>query len=86
MSNGVDQPETVVPEGYQFPTGKENATVLASNVDEYYFDTMGIALRDGRRFTVSDRRQRHPEVAIVERSASRNTIFRTRIRSASASG
>jgi putative ABC transport system permease protein len=64
MSNGSINSETVVPEGFQFPVGKENVTVLSSNVDEYYFDTMGIALRDGRRFTINDDADR-AKVAII---------------------
>ena len=46
--------ETVVPEGFQFPPGKDNATVLASSVDEYYFDTMGLTILRGRNFSVDD--------------------------------
>src|SRR5262245_34532542 len=64
MSNDSINSETVVPEGYQFPVGKDDANVLSSNVDEYYFDTMGIALLDGRAFTRNDD-DSAPKVAIV---------------------
>ena len=55
---------TIAPEGFQFPPGKENATTLASRVDEYYFDTMGIPLAAGRNFTRRDD-ESAPRVAIV---------------------
>src|SRR5262245_38997574 len=50
MSNDSIGAETLEPEGFQFPVGRDTATVLSSNVDEYYFDTMGVALLDGRNF------------------------------------
>ena len=56
--------ETVVPEGFQFPPGKDNATVLASRVDEYYFDTMGLTILRGRNFSVDDSFDA-PRVAVV---------------------
>jgi hypothetical protein len=34
----------IAPEGFQFPAGKDNVTVLSSMVDEHYFETMGITL------------------------------------------
>ncbi len=54
MSNDSIGAETIVPEGFQFPAGKDNATVLASRVDEYYFDTMGLTILRGRNFRVDD--------------------------------
>ena len=33
---------SIVPEGFQFPKGKEEAAVMADEVDESYFDTQGI--------------------------------------------
>ncbi len=45
---------TVAPEGFQFPQGRENVTVLSSRIDEHYFDTFAIALVKGRNFTVDD--------------------------------
>ena len=54
MSNESLGSETLVPEGYQFPPGKDNATVLASSVDEHYFDTMGIVMLEGRNFRRDD--------------------------------
>jgi macrolide transport system ATP-binding/permease protein len=64
MSNESIGAETVVPEGFQFPAGKDNATVLASSVDEYYFDTMGLTILRGRNFRVDDSFDA-PRVAIV---------------------
>ena len=64
MSNDSIGAETVVPEGFQFPVGKDNATVLSSSVDEYYFDTMGLTILRGRNFRVDDSFDA-PRVAIV---------------------
>jgi predicted permease len=55
---------TISPEGFQFPPGKENAATLASRVDEFYFDAMGIPLAAGRNFTRRDD-ESAPRVAIV---------------------
>jgi predicted permease len=55
---------TIEPEGFQFPAGKDNATVLASSVDEYYFHTMGLTILQGRNFRVEDAAGA-PRVAIV---------------------
>jgi len=54
----------IAPEGFQFPPGKENTETLASHVDEYYFDAMGIAIVGGRPFTRRDD-DKAPRVAIV---------------------
>jgi macrolide transport system ATP-binding/permease protein len=51
--NGVVK--TVVPEGYQFPSGRESAAVGAAVVDEHYFDTMKTAIIRGRGFTADDK-------------------------------
>ena len=64
MSNDSIDFVTIAPEGFQFPPGKENVTVLSSRVDEHYFDTMAIALVKGRNFTVDDDLDA-PRVAIV---------------------
>ncbi|MET1084518.1 MAG: ABC transporter permease [Burkholderiales bacterium] len=45
---------TIAPEGFQFPQGRENVTVLSSRIDEHYFDTFAIALVKGRNFTMDD--------------------------------
>jgi predicted permease len=63
MTNQVGG-ETIVPEGFQFPPGKDNATVLATGVDEHYFDTMGIPILQGRSFQRDDSSNK-PRVAIV---------------------
>ena len=55
---------TVVPEGFQFPPGKDNATVMAASVDEHYFDTMALTILQGRNFRRDDSSDM-PRVAIV---------------------
>src|SRR4029450_10345490 len=40
----------ILPEAVRFPVGQESATVLASSVDQHYFDTLGIAIIRGRGF------------------------------------
>jgi predicted permease len=64
MANDTIGFERVVPEGFQFAPGKDNATVLAARVDEQYFDTLGLTLLRGRNFTAEDSFDR-PRVAIV---------------------
>ncbi len=64
MSNDTMDAETVVPEGFSFPAGKENATVLAARIDEFFFDTMGLTLLRGRNFRIEDAGAA-PKVAIV---------------------
>ena len=56
--------ETVVPEGFQFPKGQVNASVLASAVDENYFSVMQTPILRGRVFTENDK-DGAPRVAIV---------------------
>jgi putative ABC transport system permease protein len=54
----------IAPEGFQLPPGKEEMRTLASRVDEFYFDAMGIPLVDGRNFTRRDD-DSAPRVAVV---------------------
>jgi putative ABC transport system permease protein len=54
----------IVPEGYQFPPGKDNAGILASRVDENYFETMGVSLVRGRGFREADSADT-PRIAVV---------------------
>ena len=63
MTNNVGS-VTVVPEGFQFPVGKDNATVLSAAVDEHYFDALGLRLLAGRDFRRDDA-PGAPRVAIV---------------------
>jgi len=46
---------TIVPEGYQFPKGRESAVEFGAAVDAGYFDTMRVPIERGRAFTVDDR-------------------------------
>jgi predicted permease len=55
---------TVAPEGFQYPPGKENSAILASRIDEFYFDALAIPLVAGRNFTRQDD-DTAPRVAIV---------------------
>ncbi len=54
----------ILPEGFQFPAGKENVNIFANTVDENYFDTAGIRILRGRGFRVTDTAS-SPRVAIV---------------------
>ncbi len=54
MSNDSVGFETVAPEGFEFPLGLDNTRVLASRIDEHYFDTMGISILRGRGFRETD--------------------------------
>jgi len=71
MSNDALNTATIAPEGYQFPAGKENVTVLSSAVDERYFDTFAIPLLQGRNFTITDTPDT-PRVAIVNQQLARH--------------
>ena len=55
---------TILPEGFQFPEGKESATVLGAMVDEYYFDTLGLSIIRGRGFRATDAADA-PKVAVI---------------------
>jgi predicted permease len=46
---------TVVPEGYQFPKGREKEIEFGGAVDAAYFRTMRVAIVRGRAFTEDDR-------------------------------
>ncbi|MGH9647921.1 MAG: ABC transporter permease, partial [Bryobacteraceae bacterium] len=45
---------TVVPEGYQFPTGQNTATHSAMWIDDSFFDTLAIPILRGRGFRATD--------------------------------
>jgi predicted permease len=55
---------TIAPEGFQFPPGKDNVSVLASRVHENYFDTLDINVLRGRGFRETDSSDT-PRVAVV---------------------
>ena len=54
MLNDSNDAVTVVPEGFQFAPGRDSATVMASSVDEYYFDTMALTILEGSNFRIED--------------------------------
>ena len=56
--------ELVRPEGFQFPRGNENVSVMSAIVDEHYFDIIRLPLVRGRGFTAFDGAAA-PRVAIV---------------------
>jgi predicted permease len=64
MLNDTLGTSAVVPEGFQFPAGKDNANVFSASVDEHYFDAMGIAMLSGRNFRENDAASA-PRVAVV---------------------
>jgi predicted permease len=45
---------TVVPEGYQFPKGREKTIEFGAAVDAAYFTTMNVEIKSGRAFTDDD--------------------------------
>ena len=63
MSNNPDV-FTVAPEGYQFPKGRDDASVMGSRVDESYFETMAVKIQRGRGFRETDTKE-SPHVAVV---------------------
>lgn len=56
--------EGIIPEGFEFPKGQVNASVLMSVVDENYFDVMQTPIIHGRSFTANDK-DGAPLVAVV---------------------
>src|SRR4029077_1902034 len=71
MLNDSNDAVTVVPEGFQFPPGRDSATVMASSIDENYFDTMAITILNGRNFRIDDS-SNAPRVAIVNQPFARH--------------
>jgi macrolide transport system ATP-binding/permease protein len=58
------QRREVVPEGFDFPPGKEAGRVLTFTVDDHYFDTLSVPILAGRGFRAADRPDA-PRVVIV---------------------
>ena len=54
----------VIPEGVQFPDGKESAAHSGSVVDAQFFDTIGLPILKGRGFRATDSAEA-PRVAVV---------------------
>jgi predicted permease len=66
MTSNIRQ-ETVIPENYQFPRGKETLEVFADTVDHHYFDTFGVKILQGHGFRETDRANA-PQVVIVNQA------------------
>lgn len=62
---------TILPEGYQFPAGKENVNIFANTVDENYFATIGISIARGRSFLATDTAT-SPRVAVVNEEVAKH--------------
>lgn len=58
--------ESVVPEGYQFPKGKDRAEVLADTVGAGFFGTMGVPMIRGRGFLETDTKDAPPVIVVNE--------------------
>ncbi|MFL6352911.1 MAG: ABC transporter permease [Bryobacteraceae bacterium] len=56
--------DSVVPEGYQFPSGQQAVNVFSDTVGDQYFETIGIPIVRGRAFLPSDTANT-PRVAVV---------------------
>jgi macrolide transport system ATP-binding/permease protein len=63
--------ETVVPEGYQFPRGQESINAWSSNVDEDFFETLGVRIVQGRGILATDRANTTPVAVVNEVFAKR---------------
>jgi len=61
---------TIVPEGFQLPAGVESVTVPGAAVDEQYFDTIRLAILEGRAFRATDSATA-PKVAVVNEQLAR---------------
>jgi len=61
--------DKIVPEGTEFPPGKDGDTVLYNTVDDRYFETMGVPLLRGRVFRVTDTAT-SPRVAVINQAMS----------------
>jgi putative ABC transport system permease protein len=55
---------SIVPEGYQLPTGQDNPSVFDTTVDEKFFDTMDVRITRGRGFRATDNKGA-PLVAVI---------------------
>jgi predicted permease len=65
--------QTVVPEGYTFPSDQQSVEILSNVVDHHYFETLGVPLVAGRSFRDTDRAD-SPRVAIVNEAFARNYL------------
>jgi putative ABC transport system permease protein len=54
LDRGSGSRRAVIPEGYEFPKGQDNASIGSAIVDENYFGTVGTPITGGRAFTDAD--------------------------------
>jgi predicted permease len=69
----IVQQKTVIPEGYEFPKGQKNVSLMANIVDGGYFDIVGVPILRGRNFTRADRAD-SPHVVIVNDAFSKTYL------------
>jgi len=62
---------TIVPEGFRFPAGINSASLLSADVDERYFETLGLTILEGRGFRATDAAGT-PIVAVVNEQVARH--------------
>jgi len=67
MTSEWGRSETVIPEGYQFPRGKETVSLLSNVVDYNYFATFAVPIVAGRGFLPTDRAD-SPRVVVVNQA------------------
>jgi predicted permease len=63
------QGESVIPEGYQMPRGRDTVPAFANTVGEGYFATTGIPLLAGRGFEAADRADSQRVAVVNQRFA-----------------
>src|SRR5215475_2017831 len=65
--------QAVVPEGYEFPSGRQSVEIMANVVDHHYFETLRVPILAGRGFRATDQED-SPRVAIVNEAFARNYL------------
>jgi macrolide transport system ATP-binding/permease protein len=63
--------ESIIPEGYSFPTGQDSVQVSTEYASEDYFQTLGVPVIAGRGFLLTDRSD-SPFVGVVNQEFARH--------------
>ena len=63
--------EQIAPQGFEFPAGTENVSVLSARIDEDYFATIDIPVVRGRGFRSTDTADAPPVVVVNQTFAAR---------------